>query len=84
MIALSTIGWFSVLYLALLSTVVANMILYTLISSRTVSRLSIQLYLVPIVSLAGGILLLGEGFSAFTFVGAAFLFAGVTLATYKH
>ena len=83
-LALSTRGWFSVLYLALLSTVVANMILYTLISNRAVSRLSIQLYLVPIVSLVGGILLLSEGFSAFTFVGAGFLFAGVTLATYKH
>jgi drug/metabolite transporter (DMT)-like permease len=83
-LALSTTGWFSVLYLALLSTVVANIILYTLISNRTVSRLSIQLYLVPIVSLVGGILLLNEGFSAFTFVGAGFLFAGVTLATYKH
>ncbi len=83
-LALSTVGWFSVLYLALLSTVVANMILYTLISSRKVSRLSIQLYLVPIVSLVGGILLLGEGFSAFTFVGAGLLFAGVALATYKQ
>lgn len=82
--ALSVVGWFSVLYLAVLSTVVANMILYTLISNRAVSRLSVQLYLVPLVSLAGGILLLGESFSAFTVVGACFVFAGIALATHKH
>lgn len=81
---LSVVGWLSVLYLAVLSTVVANMILYTLISDRAVSRLSVQLYLVPLVSLAGGILLLGENFSAFTALGACFLLAGTALATHKH
>ncbi|MGA8905793.1 MAG: DMT family transporter [Candidatus Bathyarchaeia archaeon] len=83
-LALSDVGWLSVLYLAVLSTVVANMILYTLISNRAVSRLSVQLYLVPLVSLVGGILLLGESFSAFTVVGACFVFAGIALATHKH
>jgi O-acetylserine/cysteine efflux transporter len=82
--ALSVAGWLSVLYLAVLSTVVANMILYTLISNRAVSRLSVQLYLVPLVSLVGGILLLGENFSAFTVLGACFLFAGTAIATQKH
>jgi drug/metabolite transporter (DMT)-like permease len=83
-LTLSLVGWISVLYLAVLSTVVANMILYTLISNRAVSRLSVQLYLVPLVSLVGGILLLGESFSAFTVLGAGFLFAGTALATHKH
>src|SRR5207247_7980109 len=58
---LSTITWLSVIYLALLSTVLANVILYLLIGNRSVSRLSIQLYIVPLVSLVGGIVLLGEG-----------------------
>jgi drug/metabolite transporter (DMT)-like permease len=82
--ALSPLGWVSVLYLAILSTVVANMILYTLISNRAVSRLSVQLYLVPLVSLIGGILLLSESFSALTVFGAGFLFAAIALATHKH
>ena len=82
--SLTLTGWFSVLYLAILSTVVANMILYTLISSRAVSRLSVQLYLIPLVSLIGGILLLNEEYSAFTIVGACFLFAATALATHKH
>ena len=81
---LSSTGWLSVLYLAILSTVVANMILYTLISSRAVSRLSVQLYLVPLVSLVGGIMLLGESWSIFTIIGACFLLAGTALATHKH
>ena len=39
--SLSTTGWISVLYLAILSTVLANIILYTLIGGRTVSRLGV-------------------------------------------
>lgn len=81
--ALSPVGWLSVIYLAIISTVLANMILYTLISGREVSRLSVQLYLVPLVSLVGGILLLGELFTPVTIVGSAFLFTGVALATRK-
>ncbi len=81
---LSLAGWLSVAYLAIISTVVANMILYTLIGSRAVSRLSVQLYLIPLVSLVGGILLLGESWSIFTVIGACFLLAGTALATHKH
>ena len=80
---LSLVGWFSVLYLAILSTVVANIILYTLISNRSVSTLSVQLYLIPTVSLVGGILLLGESITVLTLVGAAFLLAATGLATRK-
>jgi len=81
---LSLAGWLSVGYLAIVSTVLANMILYTLIGTRAVSKLSVQLYLIPLVSLVGGILLLGEDFSAFTIIGAGFLLLGVTVATHKH
>lgn len=81
--ALSPVGWLSVVYLAILSTVVANMMLYTLIRDRAVSRLSVQLYLVPLASLVGGVLLLGESVSTFTVLGASFLFAGIALATHK-
>lgn len=80
---LSLWGWLSVVYLATLSTVVANMILYTLINSRAVSRLSVQLYLIPLVSLVGGILILGESFAALTVVGAGFLLGATALATHR-
>jgi len=81
---LSTITWLSVIYLALLSTVLANVILYLLIGNRSVSRLSIQLYIVPLVSLVGGIVLLGEGVTIFTVLGAILMFTGVALATRKN
>ena len=83
-LTLSTIGWLSVIYLAILSTVIANMILYTLIGEHVVSRLSVQLYLVPLVSLIGGIVLLGESLSVLTVIGAGFLFAATALATHEH
>jgi drug/metabolite transporter (DMT)-like permease len=79
--SLSIAGWMSVLYLAILSTVVANIILYTLIGDRAVSRLSVQLYLIPIVSLVGGILLLGESITTFTILGAGLMLAATALAT---
>jgi drug/metabolite transporter (DMT)-like permease len=83
-LALSLGGWLSVIYLAILSTVVANMILYTLIGTRAVSRLSVQLYMIPLVSLVGGIILLGESLTVFTVLGAVFLLAAVSLATHKN
>ena len=77
-------GWMSVLYLAILSTVIANIILYNLIGSRAMSRLSIQLYLIPVVSIIGGILLLGEGITLLTIVGAVLLLSATGLVTGKH
>lgn len=82
--ALSSVGWLSVLYLALLSTVLANFILYTLIGTRAVSKLGVQLYLIPLVSLVGGILLLGETYTTVAVFGACFLFAAIALATHSH
>ena len=81
---LSLAGWLSVAYLAIISTVIANVILYTLIGNRAVSRLSVQLYLIPLVSLVGGILLLAETWSVFTIIGACFLLSGIALATHKQ
>lgn len=79
--SLSIGGWLSVLYLSILSTVTANIILYTLIGGRAVSRLSVQLYLIPLVSLVGGIVLLGESITAFTILGAGLMLTATALAT---
>ena len=78
---LSATGWASVLYLAVLSTVVANLIFYTLVSRQTLSSLGVQLYLVPAVSAVGGVLILGETLAAATVVGGVMLLLAVTLAT---
>jgi drug/metabolite transporter (DMT)-like permease len=81
---LSAAGWESVLYLALLSTVLTNTIYFTLVHGQAVSRLGIQLFLVPLVSASGGVLILGEGISPVTVVGGALLLLAVGLATSSH
>ena len=83
--SLSARGWVSVLYLSLLSTVVANLIFYTLVGRGAVSRLGVQLYLVPLVSVIGGVLILDEALLPATVAGGALLLLAVGLTTrVKH
>jgi drug/metabolite transporter (DMT)-like permease len=79
--SLSAEGWASVLYLAILSTVLANMIFFLLVSRQPLSRLGVQLYLVPAVSAAGGVLILGESLALATVAGGGLLLLAVGLAT---
>lgn len=79
--SLSVDGWASVLYLAILSTVLANMIYFTLVSKQKLSRLGIQLYLVPVVSAVGGVLILNETLGVATIAGGALLLVAVGMAT---
>lgn len=79
--ALSAAGWASVLYLSVLSTVLGYLLFYTLVSRGAVSRLSVQLYLAPIISVVGGALILNEGISVYTVAGGAMLLVAVALVT---
>jgi drug/metabolite transporter (DMT)-like permease len=79
--SLSLMGWFSVGYLAILSTVFGYFMFYTLVSRGSVSRLSIQLYLIPIVSVIGGALLLNETVTIFTIMGGAMMLTAIAIAT---
>ncbi len=79
--ALSAYGWASVIYLSILSTVLANLIYFTLVSRQRLSSLGLQLYLVPAVSAVGGVLILGESLGVATVVGGALLLVAVGLAT---
>ena len=81
---LPAIGWISVIYLAILSTVLGYSLFYVLVGRNFVSKLSVQLYLVPVVSVIGGAVLLNEGVTAFTILGGAFLLAAVGLTTLKN
>lgn len=82
--SLSVYGWASLLYLSLLSTVLANTIYFKLVGLHQVSRLSVQLYLIPLVSAIGGVVLLGETLSVFTVAGGLVLLLAVTLVTWRH
>ena len=76
---MSAVGWFSVLYLALLSTVIGYFLFYNLVSRSQVSRLSVQLYLIPIISVVSGVLLLGETVTLFTIIGGAAMLLAVAV-----
>ena len=79
--SLTFYGWVSVLYLSLLSTVFGYLMFYTLISRGAVTRLSIQLYVIPVVSVIGGAVLLGEPVTAGVIVGGALMLTGVAVST---
>jgi len=81
--ALSSLGWVSVLYLSLLSTVFGYLMFYALVSRGAVTRLSIQLYLIPVVSVIGGALLLNEPVTLSVAVGGGMMLAAVAIATWK-
>jgi drug/metabolite transporter (DMT)-like permease len=79
--SLSAFGWAAVLYLSILSTVLGYCMFYVLVSRGAVSRLSIQLYLIPIIAVIGGALLLGQKITIFTIIGGATLLIAIALAT---
>jgi drug/metabolite transporter (DMT)-like permease len=78
---LSSVGWASLLYLSLLSTVMGYAAFYTLVGRGGVLTLMVQLYLAPVVSVVGGIILLGESLTAFTLMGGSAMLIAVWLAT---
>ena len=81
--ALSFDGWVGVVYLALLSTVFGYLMFYTLVSRGAVTRLAIQLYLAPVVSVIGGALLLGEGVTPALVTGGGLMLLAVGITTWK-
>ena len=81
--ALSFYGWASVLYLGLLSTVFGYLMFYTMVSKGAVTRLAIQLYLIPIVSVVGGALLLTEAVTLPVVAGGAMMLVAVGITTWR-
>jgi drug/metabolite transporter (DMT)-like permease len=81
--SLSFDGWVGVVYLALLSTVFGYLMFYAMVSRGAVTRLAIQLYLIPVVSVVGGALLLAEPVTASVVVGGAMMLVAVGITTRK-
>ena len=76
-------GWVAILYLSLLSTVFGYMLFYIMIEKGGVARVSVQLYLIPVVGIVGGVLILGETVSVYTIIGGATMLVAVALTTVK-
>ncbi len=74
-------AWISMLYLSLASTVLGYMIFYTLVNRGALSKLAVQLYLIPLVGVLGGVVVLEESITAFTVAGGAAMLTAVAIAT---
>ena len=82
--ALPVSGWEALLYLSILSTVMGYSLFYTLVEKNSVPRVMIQLYLAPVFSVVGGMLLLGESVSLETFLGGGAMLLAVWIATTRR
>jgi drug/metabolite transporter (DMT)-like permease len=76
-------GWVAILYLSLLSTVFGYLLFYSMIEKGGVAKVSIQLYLVPVFGIAGGVVILGESVTDFTIMGGVTMLIAVGLTTLK-
>ena len=76
-------GWVAILYLSLLSTVFGYMLFYIMIEKGGVAKVSVQLYLIPVVGIVGGVLILSETVSVYTIIGGATMLVAVALTTVK-
>lgn len=82
-LTLSFYGWVCALYLGLLSTVFGYLLSYALINRGAVPRLSIQLYLIPVVSVAGGAHMLGEPLTIPVLVGGGLIPLALGVTTWS-
>jgi drug/metabolite transporter (DMT)-like permease len=78
--ALSLEGWSALLYLSIVSSVVGYLVYYTMIGRGAISTLSVQLYLIPIVSVIAGVLILHEQVTVLMLIGGAATLVAVGLA----
>ena len=78
------IGWGVVLYLGLIMTGLGYAIWYRLLGIYKVTQVMPFLLLMPVMTIAGGMLFLGERLSVTEWIGSAIVIAGVSIiTTYK-
>ena len=81
--SMSSDSWVGVIYLSLLSTVFGYLMFYTLVSRGALTRLAIQLYLIPVISIIGGALLLTEPVTPAVVVGGGLMLVAVGVTTWR-
>lgn len=79
----SSIAVGSVLYLAVLGSVVAFVGYYTLLKEVAVTTLNLMSYVYPVVAVVLGYLILGEVLDRLALAGAVFVLAGIAVATWR-
>ncbi len=73
-------GWTLIVYLTIAGSVLPFLLFYWALKHATSTKASLVGYLVPLVALAGGIVLLDERLEAGIAVGGLLIFVGVVLA----
>ena len=77
--SLTAPGWGLILYMAVASTFLPFYLYYRLLESMPATTVSLIGYLVPLVSLIGGVLLLGENIEAGIVIGGALILTGMVI-----
>ncbi len=77
--ALTAPGWALILYMAVASTFMPFYLYYRLLQSMPATTVSLVGYLVPLVSLVGGVLLLGEQIETGIVIGGALILTGMVI-----
>jgi len=80
---LSYIGWLSLLFLGLLSTIIAYIIWYIALEIKDASELSIYLYLVPVISTTISLILGLEKITIIFLFGAILIISGLLILNSK-
>ncbi len=75
------IGWTVVIYMGVVMTALGYGIWYRLLGLYKVSQVGPFLLLLPVMSIAGSMLFLGERLTAIEFIGSAIVIAGVSIIT---
>ena len=77
--SLASPGWALILYMAVASTFMPFYLYYRLLRTMPATTVSLVGYLVPLVSLIGGVLLLGEQIEAGIVIGGALILTGMVV-----
>lgn len=75
--------WLILLYLGLIPTALATLVLFVLLAETSAGFVATSNYLIPIVTALGGIAFLRESLSASVWLGFAIILAGLLLANRK-
>ena len=76
--------WLILLYLGLIPTAFATLVLFTLLSETTAGFVATSNYLIPVVTALGGITFLGEHLTPTAWIGFAVIMTGLAISSRKR
>jgi drug/metabolite transporter (DMT)-like permease len=80
---LTPMGWFSVLFLGIFSTVIGYIIWYIALEIKTASEISVYLYAIPVIATIITFFWFGDVFTEFYYFGGSLVIIGLIIVNYK-